>query len=153
MPEPVDPAAVLCYVKEWWSTDARPRVAYFTTAKLDKQWGDDWNDAPYDCNAGDPYLWDPEHPRDLERWSVYAAEVTGPFETPAGVAFNTPFAVEDVNTGVIAWLWESSAPNHRPRVVIPAGTTFKRFAELVAAAGGTVGDPAELKHWREEEGA
>ena len=38
---------ILCYVDEPW--------AYFTTQDLDKQWGDDWNDAPYEHNAGTPY--------------------------------------------------------------------------------------------------
>ena len=29
-------------------------ILYFTD-NFDKQWGDDWNDAPLDCNAGIPY--------------------------------------------------------------------------------------------------
>ena len=37
----------LCYVDGCW--------AYFTTQRLDHQWGDDWNDAPYEHNAGPPY--------------------------------------------------------------------------------------------------
>lgn len=37
----------LCYVKG--------SFAYFTTQELSKQWGDDWNDAPYEHNAGEPY--------------------------------------------------------------------------------------------------
>lgn len=38
---------VLCYVDEPW--------AYFTTQKLEDQWGDDWEDSPYEHNAGKPY--------------------------------------------------------------------------------------------------
>ena len=38
---------ILCYVKGPW--------AYFTTQPLKKQWGDDWDDAPYEHNAGEPY--------------------------------------------------------------------------------------------------
>lgn len=38
---------VLCYVRSPW--------AYFTTRPLFEQWGDDWNDAPYEHNAGEPY--------------------------------------------------------------------------------------------------
>ena len=30
-------------------------LAYFTPLALEDQWGDDWDDAPYDCNAGSPY--------------------------------------------------------------------------------------------------
>ena len=35
----------LCYINGQW--------AFFTNAE--KQWGDDWNDVPASCNAGDPY--------------------------------------------------------------------------------------------------
>lgn len=38
---------VLCYISKPW--------AYFTTQKLEDQWGDDWDDAPYEHNAGEPY--------------------------------------------------------------------------------------------------
>ena len=39
----------LCYI------DPHDRSAWFTSCELDKQWGDDWNDAPYEHNAGEPY--------------------------------------------------------------------------------------------------
>lgn len=32
-------------------------TAFFTTRPLAEQWGDDWNDAPYEHNAGRPYRW------------------------------------------------------------------------------------------------
>ena len=38
--------SVLCYVDAPW--------AYFTTRRLSEQWGDDWDDAPYEHNAGTP---------------------------------------------------------------------------------------------------
>ena len=37
----------LCYVER--------NFAYFTSIPLELQWGDDWNDAPYEHNAGEPY--------------------------------------------------------------------------------------------------
>ncbi len=45
LPHADDP--VLCYVDEPW--------AYFTPAALTDQWGDDWNDTPYEHNAEEPY--------------------------------------------------------------------------------------------------
>ena len=39
--------AVLCFVDKTW--------AYFTTKPIESQWGDDWDDAPYEHNAGEPY--------------------------------------------------------------------------------------------------
>ena len=37
----------LCYVSNG--------VLYFTNKELSEQWGDDWNDHPYEHNAGEPY--------------------------------------------------------------------------------------------------
>ena len=45
---PAQPAVMrLCYVSGCF--------AYFTSKDLTEQWGDDWNDAPYEHNAGEPY--------------------------------------------------------------------------------------------------
>lgn len=146
--------AVLCYVHEPWTSTETNRVAYFTTQRLDQQWGDDWNDAPYDCNAGRPYTWrrtryakqpDGAHswePNPHPSWQVFEAEFTGPFDTPAGVAFNTPYCVQDINSGKIPWLW--TCPDDGEPVVINAGVTFTRFRTLVRRAGGTVGKPGEM---------
>ncbi len=38
----------LCYIDN-------NRCAYFTSFPLSKVYGDDWNDAPYELNAGPPY--------------------------------------------------------------------------------------------------
>jgi hypothetical protein len=38
---------ILCFIR-----DGR---AYFTPLSLEEQTGDDWNDRPYQCNAGIPY--------------------------------------------------------------------------------------------------
>jgi hypothetical protein len=58
---------VLCYVEGFW--------AFFTTRPLAEQWGDDWDDAPYEHNAGRPYgpCWhnEPAHrndPKALRGW-------------------------------------------------------------------------------------
>lgn len=56
----INTAGTLCYVDG--------NRAYFTTQPLDQQWGDDWDDAPYEHNAGTPYTpcWhcEPEHRND-----------------------------------------------------------------------------------------
>jgi hypothetical protein len=148
--------AVLCYVHEpWGSAAGSPPTAYFTTQPLAGQWGDDWNDAPYDCNAGIPYTWharrytkqpDGSHawePNPEPPWRIFMVEFTGPFETPRGVAFNTPYSVEMINGGKIPWLWTETAQPEIP-VVIPAGVTFSVFRKRVRRAGGTVGKPEEV---------
>lgn len=47
---PVAADPTVCYFDEPW--------LFFTSAPLAAQWGDDWNDAPYEHNAGTPY---PDH--------------------------------------------------------------------------------------------
>lgn len=90
--------------------------AYFTPKPLGKQWGDDWDDAPYDCNAGRPY--------DDEVLEVNANRVVTKIEEyvilqvmfylpqdswsvkyPLDYGFNTPFCVRDINGGAVAWVY------------------------------------------------
>ena len=123
MPDPY-----LCYVAGPW--------AWFTTAPLGKQWGDDWNDAPYEHNAGDPYGWAPH--RNMEPYRLTKVAWDGPFDTPADLGgINSRWSVAAINAGLIAWL-QTSAWNPEPRVVIPAGTSLSDFKRLVCAAGGRV---------------
>lgn len=118
----------LCYIEEPW--------AYFTTQDLDKQWGDDWDDAPYDCNAGSPYRWydiaDGEVP-----WDIVKVAFDGPLVTPSGDNFHCPYSVEEINSGAVAWLktpkWWS-----KKSVVIQAGASLEEFISKVEEVGGTV---------------
>ena len=70
----------LCYIDGAW--------AYFTKKPItgkDKQWGDDWNDAPYDCNASPPYE---DSPGDIVRLA-FRSEL----QTPADYHYNAPYSV------------------------------------------------------------
>ena len=120
--------AVLCYVKESW--------AYFTTQPLEDQWGDDWNDAPYESNAGSPYAdgrpanagadWEP-------RWEIITIAFDGPFEIPYH------YSVEDINHRAAPWLRESWwSADGAPRVRIMAGTTLRDFIKAVQSIDGVV---------------
>ena len=140
--------AALCYIHEPWTRGETDRTAYFTTQPLTHQWGDDWDDAPYDCNAGRPYTWRSERyaqqpdgkyrmePNPDPQGRIYAIEFTGPFDTLAGIAFNTPYSVEDINGGRIPWLWTDNGDD--PPVVINAGVTVGEFRRRVKQAGGTL---------------
>ena len=121
---------VLCYVDGCW--------AYFTTRKLSEQWGDDWNDAPYEHNAGRPYEFH-EHDRKegREPWQIVKVAFDGGFETPAEGHNNSPWSVEQINAGAVAWLRTDSYRTTKP-VIIPAGVTIERFCELIHEGGGTV---------------
>lgn len=141
---------VLCYVKDQW--------AWFTTQPLSDQWGDDWNDAPYEHNAGDPYgpVWHnlPEYVekrgelcrcgacvRDWNedgtpKWRVYKIAWDGSFEEPCASHWNSPYSVQAINQGAAPWLASES-------VKISAGVTMVEFCELIRCGGGTVYLPWE----------
>jgi len=112
----------LCYVEGAW--------AYFTEKPITGegcQWGDDWDDAPYEHNAGEPY--------DAE--NIVKVAWDGPLETPGCWETNSQYSVERINAGAAAWL-TSCRWNSRPIVTIPAGTTLNEFIKLVESAGGNV---------------
>lgn len=140
------PKGVLCYVDGPW--------AWFTTQELSKQWGDDWDDAPYEHNAEEPnppstlYFSDGRGavpcPKDHDvcgkpLWEISKVAWEGPLETPADRAYggNSLYSVEKINRGDIAWL----APGIMAKdgaLPIPAGTTFEEFVKRIEAAGGIV---------------
>jgi hypothetical protein len=124
-------SAVLCYVEGPW--------AYFTTRDLDKQWGDDWNDAPYEHNAGEPYE---PYRDDQEHWEIHKIAFEGPYETPAEkYSSYSPYSVEAINNKEIAWLsaehYTINWPNGRPEPIF-AGDTMEEFIQKMQAAGGKV---------------
>ena len=108
----------LCYVKGPW--------AYFFDGEPTDIWGDDWNDTPYECNAGPPYSAPHGDPSSL---AVVAWD--GDFVEPADGHFNSPFSVDDINRGIIPWL-------RNKKQWIWAGTTLRDFIDLVEDCGGTV---------------
>lgn len=126
----------LCYVEGDW--------AYFTTQALDKQWGDDWNDAPYEHNAERPYEWQEYMTRHgIEPYEIKKLPFDGDFAQPCSYTFNSAYSVEMINGGAIPWLWSPSYGV--PAVTIPAGTNLPDFIRLVKEAGGRVYLPIEQK--------
>jgi hypothetical protein len=113
---------VLCYVTEGW--------AYFTTQDLDKQWGDDWDDAPMEHNAEEPY----KCHEDKELWTITKVAWEGDFILPYDGYVNSPWSVESVNEGGIAWL--RSSPYKQIKKNIFAGTTLSDFKKSIKFAGG-----------------
>lgn len=115
---------VLCYVEGSW--------AYFTTQDLEKQWGDDWNDAPYDCNAGSPYA---PYGKD-EHWEITRVAFDVNLDAPCEGVLNCRWSVEDINAGKVPWL---RSPDYaKESVRIMAGTPLLAFIEVVQQNGGRV---------------
>lgn len=104
----------LCYVAG--------NVAYFTKLPLSEQWGDDWNDAPYEYNAGPPYgdvSWVafalPRNVRHYEAKDLYHGYIS----------------VQDINAGKVPWLMIGETP-------IMVGCEIKTFRQIIEDIGGAV---------------
>lgn len=141
----MDASFELCYVDEHW--------AYFTTQPIAMQWGDDWNDAPYEHNAGRPYQWpefiwqpdSPKIPNPKPRWEIRQVAFDGPFEQPCTWADggNSGYSVQMINRGAVPWLKTDRflLGGKTPHIQIWAGTPYPDFVRLVQSAGGTVYAP------------
>ncbi len=140
----------LCYIEN--------NFAYFTTQELDKQTGDDWNDAPYEHNAGEPYLpmmqyfadgrrekYPPHWNEDgTPKWEIYKVAYDGCHaETPAQIAgLNSRYSVDMINAKVVPWL--TDWPNGKRALF--AGASVEEFTEFVESCGGTVYVPWRKNH-------
>jgi len=126
--------AQLCYIggdfigNDW---------AFFTTQDLDKQRGDDWEDVPYECNAGKPYTYAEYHEeRGEEPWEIFRVAFLTNLSTPDEEHLNSPYSVRAINSGGVPWLRGLYGKSHW--ISIMAGITFKKFAEVIHRTGGTV---------------
>ena len=104
----------LCYVEEGDKVrDEDDEVThytyrlYFTSIPLSFQWGDDWDDAPYDLNAEPPY--DHHYFNDvLKEHDIITMEIKvkaeNCLELPGrGVYYS--YSVADINSRAAAWLY------------------------------------------------
>lgn len=120
----------LCYLDGAW--------AYFTTQKLSDQWGDDWNDAPYQHNAGPPYEWGPHDAKAGKKpWVIvklaFATNLLQPCDPGGGML--RVWSVEDINNFKAPWLRPYPGDYGQP---VMAGATFSEFKRALAEAGGEV---------------
>jgi hypothetical protein len=135
---------VLCYVKG--------DTAYFTTQELSKQWGDDWNDAPYEHNAGRPnepsmhYYSDGRQEKracdwnedGTPKWEIIEVKFSSDLYTPEDWHYgSSPFSVEDINVGIAPWL-ATSKYSSDPKITIFAGATIEEFKRKVRESGGKI---------------
>lgn len=121
----------LCYVDDG--------IMYFTD-HFETQWADDANDAPYEHNAGTPYEWNNDYD---EAWNIehgnghirYLAFMKD-WETrePCDGHLNSPYSVEDINNGAIAWLYSSKAGG------LMAGATIEEAIEWCKKANIKCGE-------------
>lgn len=95
----------LCYIDECNYGDLR--IAFFTTAMLEDQWGDDWNDKPWEHNAGRPYHWADYRKMPPYRITQIAFELDGwhlPLSSEDGYRPHLWYSVEEINRKDVPWL-------------------------------------------------
>lgn len=116
----------LCYVDI--------NTAYFSSC-FATQWGDDWDDAPYEHNAGTPY----EH----DNGKIYKIMFDGVFERPEENHYNSPYSVQDINAKKVPWLQHNDyfrLTKDNALTVSPlwAGVTAKEFIIFVLKHDGDI---------------
>lgn len=117
--------------------------AYFTPLPLDEQCGDDWNDAPYEHNAGIPYddVTDEVEEKDGLRFVTKSHDIViiqVPFALKSYNSClpkdynggNSYWAVDDINRGAVAWIYDYNYTNKK-YVCIYAGNNPFEFAEKI----------------------
>mgnify|MGYP003291063593 CR=1 FL=1 len=125
----------LCYIdgNKAWFTDDFEHVR-----------GDDWDGRPYEHNAEPPSNSWSELIEDNEdilkrKWKTHFLEIESLyFDTndwserrPCDGYVNSPYSVEDINKGAIAWL-------HTDKYNIQAGTTMEEFIKTIKNNGGYI---------------
>lgn len=111
----------LCYVSNG--------IMYFTS-DFNNVWGDDWDDAPYEYNADPPY--EKRNDEDDDTYIEKIAYCSNDYECKEpsyGCGYNSPFSVEEINKGSIAWLRHDEAGN------LMAGATMLEAIKWLKAAG------------------
>jgi len=121
----------LCYVEE--------NFAWFTS-HFEDEWGDDWDDVPYEHNAGRPYGYHYTKLKECVRHVVFKLAFEGSFDRPCDGALNSQYSVQAINAGLVPWLsvWPLSAG-----AFIHAGATVAQFIEFVEKNDGMIYLPRE----------
>lgn len=130
----------LCYVEY----EGAVGVAWFTDRPVDGRqvYGDDWNDAPHNCNAGEPYhKFGPFLRLCFEGANL---ELVGTCDRGGGVGRWGYLSVDQINAGEAPWLAQIryGAPADGELiplgVVVPAGISPSDFTLLIREAGGRI---------------
>lgn len=117
--------------------------AYFTPIELDKQWGDDWNDAPYEYNAEIPYDDVILETKECDGLKIatkidHYDIIQIPFavksynwKLPRDYSYggNSPFSVDMINSGAVAWIYDSADGKMEHMTSIQAGCTIYEFIQ------------------------
>jgi len=131
--EIVDPDKYrLCFV--------RNNILYFTD-NFENQWGDDWNDHYYSCNAETPYeLKMTEDLVDKDGKNSNRGHIVRMGADVSCLTFpDDMYSVEEINLGAVAWLFGDYYDYHGDEklhnVCIHGGDTLGEVDKKLTAAG------------------
>lgn len=131
--------------EHWKLCFATAHFAWFTQGRIADVTGDDWDDAPHDCNASEPLRGGPFL---KVAFDGDAGLVVG-WSDKHGSAYWGSYWVsaDDCNAGRAPWLIAGPKPDS-PQV--RGGASLAEFSEFIENAGGRVyyGPPAVGKHER-----
>ena len=118
----------LCYI------DPDEPKAYFTS-NWEHQWGDDWDDRPYEHNAGLPYesYYDGDKEIPISIKTVYF-DLNWGWEMPCSNVDNSRYSVKDINNHRVPWI---SKDGH----YIFAGISYTNFIKQIEELGGKIYTP------------
>ena len=130
----------LCYIEshynDYMSRDSSPQfTAYFTSLPLTGercQWGDDWDNVPYEHNAGTPYE---RMPLEEISFQCDAAEDCAQFLNYP----NSPFSVKMINAGAVAWILFGND------TYISAGISPTDFRAILKKHNGVITKPYQYE--------
>lgn len=127
--------------------------AYFTPIALENQWGDDWEDAPYEYNAGIPNENEYDENGNLIEIELlkvlfYLPKHSWDIKFPRDYGWdNSPFCVRDINAGAVAWIYYrgKGGKTCRGALAIYGGCNPTEFMEKIRQIQEAVGpyDPTE----------
>lgn len=135
----------LCYVE-----DGR---AFFVAAEPGRVYGDYWDSAPYEMNAGYPYgiLRPSGPPEDIkgDALRVLAFDPANVLTPEQMFGYNhSTFTVNDINQNAVPWLtevaWTSAyhdlvrGQENPEQMTLDAGSSMVEFMEFMTAIGSTV---------------
>lgn len=143
----------LCYIKEipgfssyykgssdeWYESrnpdyveGKQEEYAYFTPIGLDEQWGDDWDDYPYNHNADVPYDFSMVDGKRKEHEILVVPFFSGDYDVYEPKDWNYQngmFSVKDINVGAVAWIYYAGPGEKtcKGSVVVKAGDSPVEF--------------------------
>lgn len=125
----------LCFVDRF--TDG---LAWFSDCEPIQVWGDDFNDAPYEHNCGQPYYDFTDESGVKHEVDFALLHFASNYETPAQHANgNSRYSVEMINHKFVAWL---SADSYSEDITkyppVFAGTTVQEFCDTILETGGMI---------------